>query len=932
MDFDSDDEVTVEENYYAFLNVSKEATKEEISNAYRNLSRVYHPDKHLDPENKAKAEILFNKTKKAYEILSDPHQRAIYDSVGVKGLETEGWEIVQRTKTPAEIRAEYEQLAIEKAERQKQQRTNPHGAVTININATDLFNPYVDDYNLEDDLEVENLLIPSIEISGMNFSQSVELPLTQKDTCTLAGQLQTRNGTGGGGINLSWRRIFSHKSWGEVEMLAGNGPAISLKAFRTLSKRFFWNGGTVLQFTPQGIRPGIMSTLALQVDKHSVAYFTYHGGLRSSLSTSIIKDSEFGLCNFSIQLGLPHSFVSISYTKKMLNQELRFKIAVKGGTFGGALEYGAEKKVSKHSWLAVAVNVGVPTGVKLKIKLTRGNQTYSFPIHLCEEVIPSAVFYATVVPFVVYIFVKKGIVEPFHKEQHAQKIEREKQKNRIKLLEKRKEALAAIDLMTVMYARICNDEETKKGLIIVRALYGKIFNEPTEDDEMIDVTIPLQCLVKNSKLVLHEQSKSQLPGFYDPAVGENKFLLIEYSYQGQTYETTIGDNESLRLPKPYVFRLIKISLRENDIREVVLQVLKCSNLSTEYVDKIPKSKKDNVQIHRDIDLEDDPFYSIFAMNKKVNEKRGSLKLKTWIVSNYNVAQHRSEMHKPVREELSRLKKNFLERLKILDIRWDCGWNEQHFMGCLQSLKDMVDQYPEQMELLKGRVLVFAPFSGVSLDGHVMLYNGEVRNNWLDSIKNIKKNDKALERIPAFERAISQVLLDIQVVRRKFMPKTQAANYERYLQQLTTNINNYLGKRLFPSEWPKSLKNYEIVVENEAGPLMLSPTGQFITPSSCPGLLLIKFITENLTEAAIRIDNYKRDKYVERSLHQQCMDELHLPVLYKDDNVTPELMIHCCNQLLKHKNDLENIKGLHLYITTYYSILTDGTVCIPWNWT
>lgn len=30
----------------------------------------------------------------------------------------------------------------------------------------------------------------------MSFSQSVEFPLTQKDTCTLSGQLQTSNGTG----------------------------------------------------------------------------------------------------------------------------------------------------------------------------------------------------------------------------------------------------------------------------------------------------------------------------------------------------------------------------------------------------------------------------------------------------------------------------------------------------------------------------------------------------------------------------------------------------------------------------------------------------------------------------------------------------------------------------------------------------------------
>lgn len=67
----------------------------------------------------------------------------------------------------------------------------------------------------------EEPLIPNIEVSGMTFNQSVEFPLTQTDVCTLSGQLQTQNGTGAGGINVSWRHIFSHKSWGELELAAG---------------------------------------------------------------------------------------------------------------------------------------------------------------------------------------------------------------------------------------------------------------------------------------------------------------------------------------------------------------------------------------------------------------------------------------------------------------------------------------------------------------------------------------------------------------------------------------------------------------------------------------------------------------------------------------------------------------------------------------
>lgn len=79
-------------------------------------------------------------------MLSDPHKRAIYDSLGVQGLLTEGWEIVHRTKTPQEIREEYERLAREREERRLQQRTNPKGNITISVNATEIFDSYDDDF------------------------------------------------------------------------------------------------------------------------------------------------------------------------------------------------------------------------------------------------------------------------------------------------------------------------------------------------------------------------------------------------------------------------------------------------------------------------------------------------------------------------------------------------------------------------------------------------------------------------------------------------------------------------------------------------------------------------------------------------------------------------------------------------------------------
>ena len=56
----------------------------------------------------------------------------------------------------------------------------------------------------------------SIEINNMSIFQSVECPLTVKDTVIVGGNLQSRNGTGAGAFLATWRRLTSDKGWMEV--------------------------------------------------------------------------------------------------------------------------------------------------------------------------------------------------------------------------------------------------------------------------------------------------------------------------------------------------------------------------------------------------------------------------------------------------------------------------------------------------------------------------------------------------------------------------------------------------------------------------------------------------------------------------------------------------------------------------------------------
>ncbi len=75
-------------DYYAILGVPRNASQEEIKRAYRRLALKYHPDK--NPGDK-EAEEKFKEISEAYEVLSDPEKRAIYDNYGYSGLKSSGY-------------------------------------------------------------------------------------------------------------------------------------------------------------------------------------------------------------------------------------------------------------------------------------------------------------------------------------------------------------------------------------------------------------------------------------------------------------------------------------------------------------------------------------------------------------------------------------------------------------------------------------------------------------------------------------------------------------------------------------------------------------------------------------------------------------------------------------------------------------------------
>ncbi|EDX16931.1 GD16606 [Drosophila simulans] len=286
----------------------------------------------------------------------------------------------------------------------------------------------------------------------------------------------------------------------------------------------------------------------------------------------------------------------------------------------------------------------------------------------------------------------------------------------------------------------------------------------------------------------------------------------------------------------------------------------------------------------------------------------------------------------LRGKIEGIEEALVQLLGIRGTRYDCGCNMERYHNCLSSLKGLSEdpKVAGQLGALRNRFVVFAPYTGISLEGDVMLFSGDSPAGWLAFLSEMRLHEEQLKLVPLYEKALSAVLLGIRIERRRVPePGCEARAYAGSLRRVIRAVSEHLRLEESVQELPASLQDHQLAIVPDSDIPKVSQTGLFLAPASCSGPDLVEFICRNLDVASGRFSRYRRDIQVERQLWRQCQEELGLQRLSKVDSVTPDKMVVAIRHLLQSGVN-RPCRALFCTSRMLFQVPTDGIVCIPWD--
>ncbi|KAJ6308725.1 hypothetical protein OIU76_018330 [Salix suchowensis] len=522
---------------YALLQVSPEATDEDIRKAYRHWAQVYHPDKYQDFHMQQIATENFQRICQAYEILSDEYKRQIYDIYGMEGINS-GLELGPKLNKVEELKAELERLRKRKEEEKMLAHFRPSGTILAHL-------------SLPQFLHGDGIM------RGMAMSSDVQSQLSKRTAIGIGGNLEVNENSGGGAATTVLRHQLSPVSSIEFIASAGLRALIGVQTTRNLSLH-----STATIAIAKSLRDGsinLSNTWTRKLSETANGNIQLLLGPESSIAVGWQKKDEKMSASGELQIGTSSFSASAHYTHRFSSKS-HGRIAGRFGSTNLEVEVGGGRKLSNFSTVRMLYTIGIQ-GILWKFELHRGGQKLIIPILLSRHLNPVFATGAFVIPTSLYFLLKKFVVKPYNLRREKHKTLENKEKTSAQVREARAMAEKAQQLLQIVANRKRSRHLETNELVITKAVYGsskalKKADESRDENkesasDIIDVTIPLNFLINDSgQLKLHEGvKKSGIMGFCDPCPGEPKLLRVEFTYGGKRFEVEVDDYAALLIPQ-----------------------------------------------------------------------------------------------------------------------------------------------------------------------------------------------------------------------------------------------------------------------------------------------------------------------------------------------------------------------------------------------
>ncbi|KAK1381786.1 J domain-containing protein [Heracleum sosnowskyi] len=509
---------------YAILNVSPQASDDEIRKAYRQWAQIYHPDKQSS-QLKDVATENFQRICEAYEILSDVNKRQIYDIYGMEGL-TSGLELGPKLDQVEEIKQELEKL------RQQEQDMKvlpllPSGAILANL-------------SLPDFLDGNGIL------KGMCMSSEVQSQLSKRNLIAVGGNIAVTGESGGAGTTAVLRHQISSASTIEFMASAGLQSLIGLQTSQVLTANTGATMGLSMSLKDGSIN--LTNSWTRHLSESTDGNIELSLGSESSITVGWRKEDEKMSADGAIKIGASAVEASAQYTRNFSSKS-HGRVAAKVGSHTLEIQVGGGRKISNFSTVCMSYAIGI-RGIFWKLELHRGGQKLIIPILLSSHLNVVTAAGAFIIPTTLYFLLESYVFKPYNLKREKQKAMEDFDRTRAEVQQGRAVARKAQRLLENVANRKRTQQVETGGLVITEAIYGnpkylkKGFQPGEQKDELasqvFDVTLPLNFLVDDSRqLKLHEGvKKSGIMGFCDPCPGEAKHLLVE-----------VDDYEELLIPQ-----------------------------------------------------------------------------------------------------------------------------------------------------------------------------------------------------------------------------------------------------------------------------------------------------------------------------------------------------------------------------------------------